>query len=114
LPIYEYLCKKCQHQYDKREGFDAPALQKCPRCGGKAQRVIHAPPIVFKGSGFYITDSRKASGDGEPAAAADSKPAKKEAGEKGDPASTSDKPGKEAKPAADTKPAPADTSAASS
>jgi putative FmdB family regulatory protein len=60
VPTYEYQCSKCSNNYDKREGFDAPARQKCPKCGGKAQRVIQAPPIVFKGSGFYKTDSRKA------------------------------------------------------
>lgn len=72
MPIYEYQCTKCSKQYEKREGFDAPAQQKCPSCKGKAQRVIHAPPIVFKGSGFYKTDSRGAppsesesSGDGD-------------------------------------------------
>jgi putative FmdB family regulatory protein len=59
MPTYEYACIDCKHQYEKREGFDAPALQKCPKCEGTARRVIHAPPIVFKGSGFYVTDSRK-------------------------------------------------------
>jgi putative FmdB family regulatory protein len=60
MPAYDYRCLDCQHEYEKREGFDAPALQKCPVCGGTARRVIHAPPVVFKGSGFYVTDSRKA------------------------------------------------------
>ena len=59
MPTYEYQCSKCSNNYDKKEGFDAPARQKCPKCGGKAQRVIQAPPIVFKGSGFYKTDSRE-------------------------------------------------------
>ena len=67
MPTYEYKCSKCSNSYEKREGFDAPARQKCPKCGGKAQRVIQAPPIVFKGSGFYKTDSRAA-----PAAEAES------------------------------------------
>ena len=58
MPLYEYRCQKCAHLYEKREGFDAPARQKCPTCGGQAQRVLHAAPIVFKGSGFYITDNR--------------------------------------------------------
>ena len=59
MPIYEYRCQKCAHEYEKREGFDAPARQKCPKCRGRAQRVLHAAPIVFKGSGFYVTDNRK-------------------------------------------------------
>ncbi len=63
MPTYEYRCPDCAHQYEKREGFDAPAAQKCPQCSSIAQRVIHAPPIVFKGSGFYVTDSRKPDSD---------------------------------------------------
>ena len=58
MPTYEYLCEGCASRYEKREGFDAPARQKCPTCGKRANRVLHAPPIVFKGSGFYKTDSR--------------------------------------------------------
>jgi putative FmdB family regulatory protein len=59
VPTYEYRCADCQNDYETREGFDAPSVQACPRCGGRAKRVIYAPPIVFKGSGFYVTDSRK-------------------------------------------------------
>jgi putative FmdB family regulatory protein len=57
VPTYEYRCT-AGHQYEKREGFDAPAKQKCEKCSKPANRVIFAPPIVFKGSGFYKTDSR--------------------------------------------------------
>ena len=57
MPTYEYRCS-AGHQYEKREGFDAPAKQKCERCRRQASRVISAPPIVFKGNGFYKTDSR--------------------------------------------------------
>jgi putative FmdB family regulatory protein len=61
LPVYEYDCLDCSLRYERREGFDAPSRQQCPRCGGTARRVFHAPPILFKGSGFYVTDSRKGS-----------------------------------------------------
>lgn len=66
MPTYEYRCAGCDHRYELRQGFDAPSVQACPACGGSARRVLHAPPIVFKGSGFYATDSRKSSwGDGD-------------------------------------------------
>ena len=58
MPTYEYACESCGNRYEKREGFDAKPRQKCPACGKTAQRVLFAPPIVFKGSGFYKTDSR--------------------------------------------------------
>ena len=58
VPTYEYKCSN-GHQYETREGFDAPPRQACPTCGVIARRVLFPPPIVFKGTGFYITDSRK-------------------------------------------------------
>ena len=60
MPTYEYRCPN-GHQYETREGFDAPSRQDCPTCGAQAKRILFPPPIVFKGSGFYITDSRKGS-----------------------------------------------------
>jgi putative FmdB family regulatory protein len=58
VPTYEYECS-AGHRYETREGFDAPATQRCAKCRRTARRVLHAPSIVFKGSGFYVTDSRK-------------------------------------------------------
>jgi putative FmdB family regulatory protein len=59
LPNYDYHCAKCKTTYETREGFDAPTTQKCQECGkGTAKRVLTAPRIVFKGSGFYATDSK--------------------------------------------------------
>jgi putative FmdB family regulatory protein len=61
VPKYDYRCS-AGHIYEKREGFDAPAEQDCQVCGAQARRVLTPPAIVFKGSGWYVTDSRKSSG----------------------------------------------------
>jgi putative FmdB family regulatory protein len=63
VPTYEYRCA-AGHQYEKREGFDAPSVQKCEKCSRQARRVLFAPPVVFKGSGFYKTDNRSSSSNG--------------------------------------------------
>ena len=59
MPRYDYRCNACGHQYEKRESFSAPSVQECPVCQGEARRLLTPPAIVFKGSGWYVTDSRK-------------------------------------------------------
>ncbi len=59
MPIYEYECGKCQFRFERKQGFDEEPITMCPQCRGKARRVIHSTPVIFKGSGFYITGSRK-------------------------------------------------------
>jgi putative FmdB family regulatory protein len=73
VPTYEYMCA-AGHRYEKREGFDAPARQKCPKCRKDAQRVLSAPAVVFKGSGFYKTDSRGSDSTTETAPASTTAP----------------------------------------
>ena len=60
MPTYEYHCSRCKSTYELRQGFDAPTTHTCEECRkGKAKRVLHAPRVVFKGNGFYVTDSKK-------------------------------------------------------
>ena len=64
MPLYEYECRSCGVVTDIRHGFDEAVSEACPACGGELVRRFSATGIVFKGSGFYITDSRKSSGGG--------------------------------------------------
>ncbi len=82
MPLYDYQCSKCQHVVEVRHGFNDSYAEGCPKCAGEMRRVINPAPVIFKGSGFYVTDSRKkesssgesTSGSKEPA----SKPPSKE------------------------------------
>lgn len=57
MPIYEYRCPDCQHQFEALQSMSADPIRECPECGSdKVARVLHAPAIHFKGSGFYNTD----------------------------------------------------------
>ena len=56
VPLYEYQCAKCGRRTEKIENVSGPHLKKCPHCGGKVERLLTAPAIQFKGSGWYVTD----------------------------------------------------------
>jgi putative FmdB family regulatory protein len=58
MPIYDYRCDHCGHVFSAVQSFKDEALEKCPNCGKKPRRLISTPAIVFKGSGWYKTDSR--------------------------------------------------------
>ena len=58
MPIYDYRCDHCGHVFSAVQSFNDEALEKCPNCGKKPRRLISTPAIVFKGSGWYKTDSR--------------------------------------------------------
>jgi len=59
VPIYEYECSLCRFHFDRKQRFDEEPVARCPKCQGKARRVLHSIPVIFKGGGFYITDNRK-------------------------------------------------------
>jgi putative FmdB family regulatory protein len=61
VPLYDYKCAVCGHRFEIRQGIRDAALTECPECSGAIRRVVHPVGIVFKGSGFYKTDSRTAS-----------------------------------------------------
>jgi putative FmdB family regulatory protein len=58
LPIYEYECTCCPSRFELRRGFHDDTPVSCPNCGGRANQRFSSVPIIFKGSGFYVTDSR--------------------------------------------------------
>ncbi len=62
MPTYQYACTECDHRFDAAQAFTDPSLTVCPECGGKLRKVFSSVGIVFKGSGFYRTDSRAAAG----------------------------------------------------
>lgn len=69
MPIYEYECDACRRTFERRQKFSDEPVRECPECQGPVNRLIHPAPIIFKGSGFYVTDSR-----GAPAASNEAAP----------------------------------------
>ncbi len=65
MPTYEYECSQCDFRFERKQRFEEEPIAMCPKCQGKARRVINSVPIIFKGSGFYVTDSRSGSAPGE-------------------------------------------------
>lgn len=59
MPLYDYQCQKCKEVTEVRHGFDDAHTEPCPKCGGPLTRLFNPAGIVFKGSGFYVNDSRK-------------------------------------------------------
>ena len=61
MPIYTYRCRECDHEFEQRQRMAGAPLTDCPVCVGRIRRVVNSVGIVFKGSGFYITDNRNSS-----------------------------------------------------
>jgi putative FmdB family regulatory protein len=85
VPTYQYSCTECGHFFEQFQTFSEDSLTECPQCQGRLRKVFNAVGVVFKGSGFYRTDSRSTAekGDGgstptpaekSPATSGDSKP----------------------------------------
>jgi putative FmdB family regulatory protein len=73
VPIYEYECESCDERFELMQKFSDKPIRKCPKCGGAVHKVLSAPALLFKGSGWYVTDyanperkkAQKADGDGK-------------------------------------------------
>jgi putative FmdB family regulatory protein len=104
MPIYVYQCADCDTQIEKRQGFADAPLTTCEQCGGSVRRVLQPVGIIFKGSGFYSTDSRSSSNGKKDGAAAEAKPASstESSGASGAESSGESKKSSDEKPAAST------------
>jgi len=69
MPTYQYACTACDHEFEAFQSFTDDSLTECPECKGEIKKVFSAVGVVFKGSGFYKTDSAKSSTASVPAAA---------------------------------------------
>src|SRR5438876_3111535 len=77
VPIYSYTCTSCNEVVERRQSYTDAPLTTCEQCGGSLRKIIHPVGIVFKGSGWYITDSRSSTTSASTPAkpSTDSKPA---------------------------------------
>lgn len=116
MPVYTYLCESCGVRFEKTQKFEDKALTRCPECRkGHVHRVMQPSAIVFKGSGWYATDSKSSSGAGKRANKSEAEGGEKAAtAEKSDNGDKGEKSGKADKPEkAESKPAKKEASAAS-
>ena len=58
MPTYSYACTECDNRFDAVQAFTEDALTTCPQCSGRLRKLFNSVGVVFKGSGFYRTDSR--------------------------------------------------------
>ena len=72
MPTYSYACTACDHRFDAVQSFSDDSLTVCPECGGRLRKVFSAVGVVFKGGGFYRTDSRSGSSASVPAGKSES------------------------------------------
>lgn len=111
MPVYQYACTECGEELEVRQSFTDDALTECPACSGRLRKVLSAVGVVFKGSGFYRTDSRNdgkssgattasSSGNGSSDTSSSKESASKDSGSKDSSGSSSTATKSESKPAA--------------
>lgn len=73
MPTYSYACKECGNKFDAVQSFSDDPLTECPQCGGPLRKLFNSVGVVFKGSGFYRTDSRSGGNSVDTAAKTETK-----------------------------------------
>ncbi len=74
MPLYEYQCQDCGVRFERRQHINDEPVKVCPECGGEVHRLIQPVGIIFKGSGFYVTDNRAKSSTSRPGSSKSKKP----------------------------------------
>jgi putative FmdB family regulatory protein len=92
MPHYGYRCQSCQREFETLQRMSDPPIAACPECGGAGTRLFYPTGILFKGTGFYKTDSRSATPATTPAAGDTTKPASEPASAPAKPAGATPKP----------------------
>jgi putative FmdB family regulatory protein len=75
VPTYQYQCTECGEPLEIQQSFTDDALTECPVCGGRLRKVFNAVGVVFKGSGFYVNDSKSKSSSTSASSTTSDKPA---------------------------------------
>jgi putative FmdB family regulatory protein len=112
VPIYDYRCDACGHAFSAVQAMTEAPLERCPQCGSRPRRVPSRPAIVFKGSGWHITDYRRDKGGSSAAEDTGTKPADKRETGKKSPAEGSEPAGEGKTEKSREKPAKSDDAAA--
>ncbi len=92
MPTYSYACTECDNRFDAVQAFTDDALTTCPRCSGRLRKLFNSVGVVFKGSGFYRTDSRDSASKSSGASSSGEKsggPEKSSSGDSGSGSSSS-------------------------
>lgn len=113
MPTYSYACTACEHHFDTVQKFTEPSLTDCPECSGRLRKLFSSVGIVFKGSGFYRTDSRSTS-SAQSSSEESSSNGKSEPGSNGKPKSGSTSDSKSESGSASSSPTPSSATATAS
>jgi len=90
MPLYEYQCRACGVRFERQQHVNDEPVKICPECGGEVVRLIQPVGIIFKGSGFYVTDHRAKSSTARPGSAKKSADASEESKSGGESSENSD------------------------